>query len=137
MRIIDGSGTHIFINRISSNINSYNNEKRTIRYKSISQIESESTIGTNKFITFKFKGMTLTEKNLLNTIFIDNDITKIDNFDEVLSGENYTQLLAATDGFFINNRTFKSKQSIDTKDIEFFNATLTIRFDTNSIIAKP
>jgi len=137
MRIIDGSGTHTFINRISSDIDAYNLETREVRYKSISQVTTQSTIGTDYITTFDFQGMTLAEKNELNAIHASKSITLIDNLDEVLSSEGYTEYTAPTLGFFIENKSFKSKQSIKSKDIKFYNARLIIRFDVVTDKIKP
>ncbi len=136
MRLIDGSGTHTFNSSIISGIDNYSNEKRMNRYKSIDALESENVFGTSFFIQFDFFQLNESERDTLNTIFIDNNLTSIDNFDEVLAGETYKILSGATNSIFITTKSIQFKRSIESKGIDFYNSRLIIRFDSVATATK-
>ena len=145
MRIIDGSGTHTFPAEKTSDIDDYMDLSRDVSYVSIDKLGTSANIGTDKNLTVTFFQLTRTQVDELITIFKDSkestngnsSITKIDNIDEVLSGETFTELLAATNGFFIETKELVPKKSIESKDIKFWNARLKFRFDTVTNPTKP
>ena len=136
MTFIDSSGTHLFSDHKVSDINSYSDEKRSAKYTSIEDIESESIKGTTKFISFDFFDLNPIDKSLINQIFIDNDLTSISNVDEVNAGEQYTTLSGATNEVYIKTKNIDFVTPLEIKDVLVYETRLKIRFDTATIQIK-
>lgn len=136
MRFIDGSGTHTFNPSIVSGIDNYSKEKRKNKYTSIDDINSELLIGTSYFITFDFFSLNESERNVLNDIFEDNNLTSIDNYDEVLTGESYKTLGSVTNPIYIETSKIQFKKATNKKDILKYNSRLKIRFDSVASATK-
>lgn len=137
MRIIDGSGTHTFNALHCRGFDNYTKEKRRVLFDPIDEIKEEDVFGTSKFVTIDFLRLDATQRDELNDIFIDNNITKIDTLDEYLSGESYDEYTGVTDPIFIETNKFNARKSINSRDILYYQTRLTFRFDTVTTIVKP
>lgn len=141
MTITDTAGTHIFPSFNCSDLYDYGNVSRHESYTNIADLNSTSAIGSDLLITINFYQLTRSKLTELNDIFILNksnnaSITQIDNSDEVNTGETYIKFLGATNGIFIETKQWKQKKSVNTKDIQYWNTRLDIRFDTATTHVK-
>lgn len=137
MTIIDGVSTYTFPDFKNSGLDNYSREKRMVRYKSIDQLNTESIIGSDYTIDITFYQLTGSERDDINSIFLENSTTEISTIDEVLSGESYIKFSVTTTPIFIENKKIQFKKSIESKDIVYYNARLTYRADSLSTPTKP
>lgn len=104
-------------------------DKQAVKYKFIDQTESETVIGNRYIIDIDFRGITETEKDNLNTFFLDDDLLKVDNSDEVSSGS----VTYSGDPLILSPKSaMRWKRVVNYRDINFYNGKMQITFSTKT-----